>query len=92
MPSAVDTAVAGRRGSVVVYLVVAFGFTWLVWAPLVVAALGSTELPPVPLIFFVGSFGPLAGAVAARWSGGTASLLIWATTVLAASFRCSGAY
>ena len=41
MPSAVDTAVAGRRGSVIVYLVVAFGFTWLVWAPLVVAALGS---------------------------------------------------
>ena len=88
MPSAVDTAVAGRRGSVVVYLVVAFGFTWLVWAPLVVAALGSTELPPVPLIFFVGSFGPLAGAVAASaFSGGWRGVRAGALRTFSVRFR-----
>ena len=88
MTSSVDDLVAGRRGSTVVFVVTTFGLTWLVWTPLAIAALGAPELPQVPLIFFAGSFGPLAGALAASaYSGGWRGVRSWAGRTFSLRFR-----
>lgn len=88
MASSVDDKGARRWGSVVVYLIVAFGLTWIVWTPLAVAAWATSELPPVPLVFFAGSFGPLVGALAASaYSGGWRGVALWGRRTFSLRFR-----
>ena len=48
-----------------VYVVLAFGITWLIWSPGIFEALGWIELPvPFIVFFFVGTWGPF---LAASW-------------------------
>ncbi|PZU45429.1 MAG: CPBP family intramembrane metalloprotease [Microbacterium sp.] len=64
-----------RRGGLAVFVIVAFGVTWLMWLPLVVQA-QFAGIERMPWTFFAASVGPLCGAVAASvWEGG---LVAWA--------------
>lgn len=56
-----DGDVVPLGGAVTAFVVVAFGFTWLVWLPLVFSAVGNV----LPWYFYVGSLGPALGAVVA---------------------------
>ncbi len=48
-----------------IYLLVSYGFTWLLWMPLLLERQWAISLPQVPGQFYLASFGPLLGAVAA---------------------------
>lgn len=48
-----------------IYLSVSFGFTWLLWLPLLLEGQWELQLPLLPGQFYLASFGPLLGAVAA---------------------------
>jgi len=47
----------------VIYILVTFGLTWLIWIPLLVNRSFGMNLPVVPGQFYLGSFGPFIGAV-----------------------------
>jgi uncharacterized protein len=48
-----------------IYLLVSFGFTWLLWMPLLLERQWNLTLLLLPGQFYLASFGPLLGAVAA---------------------------
>lgn len=76
-----------RRGTLAVFLATAFLVTWTMWAPILVRA-QTSELDRVPWYFFLGSIGPLCGAVAASlWGGGPPALAAWARRTFAVRFR-----
>ena len=58
-----DPTAASQRvvGAVIVFVGVAFGFSWLTWLPLVFA--GPTTV--MPWFFYLGSMGPALGAISA---------------------------
>ncbi|WP_379316861.1 CPBP family glutamic-type intramembrane protease [Paenibacillus puldeungensis] len=63
---------------VVIFTIAAFGFTWLMWLPLLMNRQWELHLPFVPGQFYLGSFGPLFGAaVTAAVSGGREALVAW---------------
>ncbi|AIQ65434.1 abortive infection protein [Paenibacillus stellifer] len=47
------------------YILFSFGFTWLLWLPLLLERQWSIHLPQLPGQFYLASFGPLLGAAAA---------------------------
>jgi membrane protease YdiL (CAAX protease family) len=67
-----------RSGGIAVFVTVAFAVTWAIWLPILVQA-QTAGLDRVPWTFFVASFGPLCGAVAAAWwEGGPNAVTAWA--------------
>jgi uncharacterized protein len=55
-----------RTRALVIYVAVAYGFTWLVWLPYVRAALQGTAAPN-PFLYYLAAAGPLLAAVVAEW-------------------------
>jgi len=49
--------------NIVIYILVTFSVTWLIWFPLLVNRSFGMNLPIVPGQFYLGSFGPFIGAV-----------------------------
>ena len=45
------------------FIFLSFGFSWIVWLPLVVNHNFDTNYPSLPYAHFVGAFGPLFGAI-----------------------------
>lgn len=67
-----------RAGAVWVFVGVAYGLTWALWLPLLIEH-RSGDQSELGLIYFLGSAGPLVGAVAASWwQAGTAGVRAWA--------------
>lgn len=61
-----------------VYLLVTFGFSWLLWLPLLINHVWHARLPVLDYQFFMASFGPLLGATAAQWyKGGYSGTRNW---------------
>ncbi|HET6797820.1 MAG TPA: CPBP family intramembrane glutamic endopeptidase [Gemmatimonadales bacterium] len=54
-----------RARAIGLYALVAYGVTWAVWLPYVLAAREGRELPS-PYLYYLASFGPLAGAMVAE--------------------------
>lgn len=74
----VTASTPARRGGLAVFVLVAFGVTWLMWLPLVVQA-QSAGIDRMPWTFFAASVGPLCGAVAAAvWEDGRGGVVTWA--------------
>jgi uncharacterized protein len=46
-----------------IYILVTFGFSWLIWLPLIMNHLWDTKLPVLPIQYYLASFGPLVGAI-----------------------------
>lgn len=82
-----SSTVVARRGGITVFLLVAFAVTWAIWAPILIAAqVGG--LGAMPWTFFLASFGPLCGAVAAAWwDGGWSGVAAWARRTFSVRFR-----
>lgn len=60
------------------YLLVAFGFSWALWLPLLLNARLGLSLPTVPGQYFIASFGPLVGGLIATWvHDGFGGLMGW---------------
>jgi len=55
-----------RHRAIALYVLLAYGITWLVWAPYVHAALTGAP-PPNPFLFYFASTGPLLAAIIAEW-------------------------
>jgi membrane protease YdiL (CAAX protease family) len=61
-----------------VFILTTFLFSWAFWAPLAIDAIFGTETPRLPGQFFLASFGPLVGGVAASYyQGGREGLASW---------------
>lgn len=57
------------RGSVIRFMVLAYGVSWLFWVPLVLGARGWVEVDlPLVLLFNLGGIGPAAAAIALTYS------------------------
>lgn len=66
----------------IVFMLTTFLFSWALWAPLAIDALFETSTPRLPGQFFLASFGPLAGGIAASYyQGGKAGLASWARSI-----------
>lgn len=60
-----------RGGAILLYIVVAYGFTWAVWLPYLLAATRGDPTPP-PLLYYFAALGPLLACIAAEaWERGT---------------------
>ena len=82
-----ETPAESRRGAVVVFVIVSFAVTWLIWLPILITA-RTDGLGSMPWTFFLGSAGPACGAVAAAmWEGGTQGVRQWARRTFAVNFR-----
>lgn len=47
----------------IIFILLTFGFSWIVWLPLVINHNFGTNYPSLPHAHFVGAFGPLFGAI-----------------------------
>jgi hypothetical protein len=54
-----------RNGAILLYAVVAYGFTWTVWLPYLLAARRGNPMPP-PLLYYFAGFGPLLACIGAE--------------------------
>ena len=64
-----------------IFIAVTYGFTWLVWLPLLANRQWHAGLPTFPGQFYLGSFGPLLGALTASLgNGGWSEALRWIRT------------
>lgn len=54
-----------RNGAILVYVLIAYGFTWAVWLPYALAARRGHPLPSA-FLYYIAAFGPLLGAAAAE--------------------------
>ncbi|MDF2608087.1 MAG: abortive infection protein [Bacillales bacterium] len=70
MSTAADIIITKRRKrllklkrNIVIYMLVTFGVTWLIWFPLLANHSLGMNLPIIPGQFYLASFGPLIGAV-----------------------------
>ena len=53
------------------FFLLAFGITWLIWAPGVLTTLGWIDLPiPFIVFFFIGTWGPFLAAIWATYLDG----------------------
>lgn len=76
-----------RGGGLAVFVTVAFAVTWAAWLPLLANARLGTALPTVPLQFFLASFGPALGALAASYrTGGGQGVRRWLRRTFALRF------
>ncbi|MEO3947093.1 CPBP family intramembrane glutamic endopeptidase [Gorillibacterium sp. CAU 1737] len=64
------------------YLFFSFGFTWLLWLPLLLERQFDISLPQLPGQFYLASFGPLLGAILTCWiTEGWIGLRSWLSRV-----------
>ncbi|WP_025691754.1 hypothetical protein [Paenibacillus zanthoxyli] len=68
------------------FIFVAFGFTWTCWLPLLANRQFAANLPILPGQFYLGSFGPLVGAAAVELSPGGKGFTAWMKTLFSFSF------
>jgi uncharacterized protein len=47
----------------ITFILITFGFSWIIWLPLVINYNFGTNYPALPFAHFLGSFGPLFGAI-----------------------------
>ena len=64
----IRAAIRGR-GSMLLYLAIAFGMAWTLWLAAWLITKGRLSLPLFPVLV-IGSFGPFAGALVTTWSKG----------------------
>ncbi|MCL6604664.1 MAG: CPBP family intramembrane metalloprotease [Paenibacillus sp.] len=69
-----------------VFIAVTFGFTWICWLPLLVNKQFSAGVPVLPGQFYLGSFGPLLGALASVQLPGGKGLRDWCNTAFSITF------
>ncbi|MDT3429112.1 membrane protease YdiL (CAAX protease family) [Paenibacillus forsythiae] len=74
------------RNRLILFLLIAFGFTWACWLPLLANRQLASDLPVLPGQFYLGSFGPFAGAAAAELYSGGKGLGTWIKTLFSFSF------
>jgi len=55
-----------RLRAILLYVLIAYGITWLIWFPYVRAALAGKPLPD-PFLYYFASTGPLLAAIIAEW-------------------------
>lgn len=68
-----------NRNRMILFIAVSFGFTWLMWLPLLLNRQLGMGLPVLPGQFYFASFGPLMGAAGAiAFTGGWGELVQWA--------------
>jgi membrane protease YdiL (CAAX protease family) len=60
-----EASMARRHRAIVLYVVIAYGITWSIWFPYLMAA-GSGSSQPNPFLYYLAAFGPLVAAVAAE--------------------------
>ncbi len=56
-----------RHHPLAMFFVLAFGISWLLWAPLWLPAFGVTSLPVLPLHHALGAVGPITAAFLVSW-------------------------
>lgn len=82
-PAAARANVRRLHAAIVIFVIVAFGFSWLAWLPLVITGLTTV----MPWYFYVGSMGPALGALAATLLlGADGGLGTWVRR----TFSCTG--
>ncbi|QWU15152.1 CAAX protease self-immunity [Paenibacillus sophorae] len=74
------------NSKLILFLFVAFGFSWACWLPLLANKQLAADLPVLPGQFYLGSFGPLVGAVAAEITPGGKGFSAWIKTLFSFSF------
>lgn len=73
---------------VIVYVTVSYGFTWLLWLPILLNKQFHMRVPILSGQFYIASFGPLIGAVAASMlMGGSKSLIEWSKRAYSIRFN-----
>jgi len=55
-----------RHRAILLYVLIAYGITWLIWLPYVQAARSGKPLPD-PFLYYLASYGPFVGAMVAEW-------------------------
>lgn len=67
-----------KSKKLMIYVVISYGITWLLWLPLLLNRQFGMNLPIFSGQFYLASFGPLLGALAATTAtGGKAALAAW---------------
>lgn len=67
-----------RNKKIIIYIIVSYGVTWLLWLPLLINHMWKEHIPLLPAQFYLASFGPLIGAViTSLLFGGTKELKAW---------------
>lgn len=67
-----------KKQKLATYIVLSYGITWIFWLPLLINHLWKANIPLLPAQFYIGSFGPLVGAVfTSLVFGGTKELKTW---------------
>lgn len=86
MNSRLSTGRKTNRNRISLFLFVTFSFTWACWLPLLANRQFAAHLPTLPGQFYLGSFGPLAGAAAAQLLPGGNGFSTWIKTLFSFSF------
>ncbi|MDQ0194652.1 CPBP family intramembrane glutamic endopeptidase [Paenibacillus wynnii] len=68
------------------FLAVTFGFTWLCWLPLLINKQFTAGVPLLPGQFYLGSFGPLLGALVSVQIRGGTGFRAWCKTAFSFAF------
>ncbi|WP_379130745.1 CPBP family intramembrane glutamic endopeptidase [Paenibacillus sp. sgz500958] len=74
------------RSNLILFIAVTFGFTWLCWLPLLLNRQWDAGLSVLPGQFYLGSFGPLLGAIITRLRPGGAGVRAWLRTLFSFAF------
>lgn len=72
--------------TLILFILVSFGFTWLCWLPLLLNRQFSAGMPVLRGQFYLGSFGPLLGAFICQQFFTRAGFAAWVKTAFSLSF------
>ncbi|WP_291032432.1 hypothetical protein [Dyadobacter sp. 50-39] len=87
-PTNLDESARNESKAVIVFIITTFVVSWILWMPLAIDAIFKTHTPRLPGQFFLASFGPLAGGIAASYyRGGQSGLTAWLRAIF--RFRLS---
>ncbi|SEU18184.1 CPBP family intramembrane glutamic endopeptidase [Paenibacillus sp. NFR01] len=74
------------KRSLIGFIAVTFGFTWLCWLPLLLNRQFDAGVPVLPFQFYLGSFGPLLGTLASLALTGEEGVAGWFKKAFSLSF------
>ncbi len=67
-----------KNRKIIIYIMIAYGITWLLWLPLLMNKVRDINIPLLPYQFYLASFGPLiAAAVTSLITGGKKEIKSW---------------
>ncbi|QSF44151.1 CPBP family intramembrane glutamic endopeptidase [Paenibacillus tianjinensis] len=85
MPTSVKPAASPTK-KLLPFIIVAFGFTWLCWLPLLLNKQFEAGMPVLPGQFYLGSFGPLLGTLVSLRLPGEGGITTWSKTAFSLAF------